>query len=133
MNEKYKSIIDTFQNLSLEEKTEVMALLTDNMNSVYKKQLFLKGKSNATFSLVNESPDGSFYKLSNVKDNVGEFEYIGTLENAAAQFNAIFDNVAKVNGSAFRASGYKIIQKGIVEKLNDKWIVKQPVIIEFTR
>ena len=98
----------------------------------------MAGKSKNTFTREVEVVDAKgaeeyFYKLSNIRGDTADFEYTGSIQIAAAQYNALFDNIAKTTGYAQEATGYKIEKKGTVRKEDDKWVVKEPLILHFTR
>lgn len=84
---------------------------------------YLKGKSGHTFSNTSDTPDGSFFKLINEKDDIAEFEYCGTIEDARSQFNAIFDNVSDTEGSVQNAKTVKTVKRGKIKFTNGKWEV----------
>ena len=94
---------------------------------------YLKGKSGNTFSNISDTPDGSFFKLVNEKDGTAEFEYCGSIADARSQFNAIFDNICRTEGSAQNAKTLKTAKRGKVKFADGKWVVTEEnkAIIKF--
>lgn len=93
---------------------------------------YLSGKWRGAFSLISETPEGSFYKIvnENEKDGTAEFEYCGTIGNARNQFNAIFDHVCDTEGDVQNADSFKT-ERGTLKFEDDKWIVQNKAKIKF--
>lgn len=84
---------------------------------------YLKGKSGITFSRVENTPENSFFKLVNEKDDIAQFEFCGDEAEAIAKrvFHEDICNIAE-GGYQF-AQHVKTLKPGKIKRIGNHWQV----------
>jgi hypothetical protein len=93
---------------------------------------YLKGKSGKIFNRIDNNPESSFFRLFNVKNDIGFFEFHGNAAEAIAK--RIFGNDSNVciviSGSERDASSVIIEKPGKVKRAGDRWEVIEPIEVK---
>lgn len=93
---------------------------------------YLKGITNNKFSITDSSPENSFFKVTNEKDDNAQFIFSGVEEEAIAKkvFN---DDISKiVSGSYKNSKTVRTITPGEIKRISDYWEVIKPIEIELS-
>lgn len=96
-----------------------------------KNDRFLKGKKENTFSRVESSSEGSYFKLINENNGFAEFEFCAKIEEVRNIINPVFDNVSDFSGSIQNATSIKTLERGKIKFENGRWEVTQKTKIKF--
>lgn len=91
---------------------------------------YLKGKSGKIFSRVEYTPENSFFKLFNEKDNTALFEFCGDEAEAIAKRIFSEDICNIVSGNYQNANSVKTKKPGKIKFVGDQWEVTVPVEIK---
>ncbi|MDR1884542.1 MAG: hypothetical protein LBR26_17475 [Prevotella sp.] len=97
--------------------------------TVYK---YLKGKTGKIFSRVENTPDDSFFRLSNENEDTAEFEFSGNEEEAIARRIFREDICVILSGSYQNARSVKMITPGKAKRIGEQWSVIEPIKIKLT-
>lgn len=94
--------------------------------TVYK---YLKGKTGKIFNRVDNTPDNSFFRLSNEYGDIADFEFYGNEEEAIAKriFHEDICNI--LSGNYQNAHSVQIITPGKVKRIGEQWSVIEPMKI----
>jgi hypothetical protein len=99
----------------------------ESSKSSYK---YLKGKTGKIFSRAENSPENSFFRLYDVRDDFAFFEFNG--DDAEAIANRIFsDDVCNIVSGGYQNARRVITSKpGKIMRIGDQWEVFEPVEIK---
>jgi hypothetical protein len=91
---------------------------------------YLKGKTGKIFSRAENSPENSFFRLYDERDNSALFEFNG--DDAEAIANRIFsDDVCNIISGGYQNAQKVITSKpGKIKRIGDQWEVFEPVQIK---
>jgi hypothetical protein len=106
--------------------------IIDNSNRVLSpKPRYLKGRNGKTFSRVVDSPENSFFKLSDgYEDLVGvEFEFSGNEQEAIAK-QVFHGDICIISGSYQNAHSVKMEKPGKVKRVGEHWEVIERISIK---
>lgn len=91
---------------------------------------YLKGKSGKTFNRTENTPDNSFFKLFNEKDETALFDFYGDEAEALAKRIFSEDICIIVSGSYQTAHSIKTSKPGKVRRVGEQWEVIEPIQIK---
>lgn len=93
---------------------------------------YLKGKTGKIFSRVENTPDDSFFRLSNEYGDTADFEFFGDEEEAIAKRIFHADICTILSGNPQNAHSVRIITPGKVKRIGEQWTVIEPLKIILT-
>ena len=91
---------------------------------------YLSGINQKLFTVVDTSPDGSFFKIINQKGTIAEFTLHGSEEEAITKgvFNKHNSNI--IAGSLQTAKKVEIVNVGKIEQEGNNWVVTKPIEVK---
>jgi hypothetical protein len=92
---------------------------------------YLKNKTGNIFHQVSDIPDGCFFKLFDINDHAGKFEFCGNIMETIANRNAVLDSVCETSGIPQNAKEIQNLSPGEVEFRDSKWVVTKQARIKF--
>lgn len=95
---------------------------------VYK---YLKGKTGKTFSRAENTPEDSYFRLSNESGDVADFEFFGNNEEAIAK-RIFHEDICEISGSYQGAHKVEMISLGKAKRIGEQWTVTERIKIRLT-
>lgn len=93
---------------------------------------YLSGIDENRFNIVDTSPNNSFFKILNEKEETAEFEFSGSAEEAIAKkvFN---EHISKIiSGSQKTAQSVKTTNPGEIKRIDNHWEVTKRIEVELS-
>lgn len=100
---------------------------TETSKTSYK---YLKGKSGKIFNRSENTPENSFFRLFNEKEESAQFEFFGDEGEAIAKRIFSEDICTIISGSYQNARAVITSKPGKIKRIGDQWEVFEPVEIK---
>ncbi|NDV65649.1 hypothetical protein [Bacteroides sp. 224] len=113
--------------LNEEEKRSNQPTNASPLKVTYK---YLKGKNEKTFSREDNTPEDSFFRISNESNDTADFEFFGNEKEAIARRIFSDDICEIVSGNYQKAQSVEIIKIGKVKRIEGGWTVIEPIKIK---
>lgn len=115
-----------------DEEAPIISKKDSKPKDVYIQQptKYLSGINKKLFTVVDTSPDGSFFKIINQKGTIAEFTLHGSEEEAIAKrvFNEQNSNI--IAGNLQTAKKVEIVNVGKIEQEGNNWVVTKPIEVK---
>ncbi|MEI7919754.1 MAG: hypothetical protein WCH65_06330 [bacterium] len=129
--EEKKLLLEALNEESLERQiekdTEIFEKQTEKLVVGY-----LKGKKGNVFSRLDNAPEYSFFRLFNVKDDIGYFDFYGNGKEAITK--RIFGNdnsgaskIVSGGEMSSKLGSIKTVKPGKIKCVDDEWQVIEPI------
>ncbi|MBN1330960.1 MAG: hypothetical protein JXA54_15925 [Candidatus Heimdallarchaeota archaeon] len=107
--------------------------ITSEVNQVTISNIrYLKQRNGNIFNQVSTIPEGCYFELYDILDNIAKFKFSGNENYAINNKNEVFDDVCDVSGSSFNAKRVQHEESGEVALQADgKWKVIKKAKIKF--
>ncbi|MDD2475322.1 MAG: hypothetical protein PHI32_05365 [Dysgonamonadaceae bacterium] len=92
---------------------------------------YLKGKTGNRFNNTDSSPEGSFFKIIDEKEETAHFVFNGVEEEAIAK-RVFSDDISKIiSGSYDNWKFVRTVTPGEIKHVGDHWEVTKPIEVKF--
>ena len=114
----------------IENRKQFNTTITEKTETSRTSYKYLKGKSGKIFNRSDNTPDNSFFRLFNEKEEFAHFEFFGDEGEAIAKRIFSEDICTIISGSYQNARSVITNKPGKVKRIGDQWEVFEPVEIK---
>ncbi len=123
-------VLEQYLKIEKENQPKSTIKITEPIETPKPVSKYLKGKSGKIFNRAENTPDNSFFKLTNENDDTAQFEFFGNEAEALAKRIFSEDISIIISGSYQNAYSIKTIKPGKIKRVGEQWEVIEPIQIK---